>query len=78
MLQNGVYMLSPDLAVRGKSLKRQKLRAKFHNLPFAMEEIKTRAPREEREYNDLERSFEDKIIRDHHIDEFIEDLKNKQ
>lgn len=78
MIQNGVYMLNPDLILKGGSLKRQMLKAKFKGIPFETDEKKTMEPKEERDYNDLIRAREDKTIRDHHLDEFIEDLKNKQ
>lgn len=74
MLLDGVYMVNPSLIIKGKSLKRQKLNATFSGQKFEkIDEPKTRVSKEERDYSDLTRAREDKMI----LEQQHKDLKEK-
>lgn len=76
MLLDGVYMVNPSLIVKGKSLKRQKLNATFSGQKFKkIDEPKTRVSKEEKDYSDLTRAREDKIVLNHKHEEFKEKIK---
>jgi len=62
MLQDGVYMINPDLILKGNSSKRQKLRATFFDLKYENTYNKTKASKEEEEFSNLQRAFEDREL----------------
>lgn len=60
MLQDGVYMINPDLILKGKSAKRQRLQAIFYDLTYKQKTIKTRASKEEADFSNLKKAYEEK------------------
>lgn len=77
MLQNGIYMINPDLIIRGKSIKRQIVRAKFYNEDLDIDLPKSKLSKREKEHNDLTRAFEDKFIHEARNEAQIEDIKKR-
>lgn len=62
MLQDGVYMINPDLILKGNSAKRQKLRADYFGLKYENSNNKNKVSKEEADFINMKRAYEEQDL----------------
>jgi DNA-binding transcriptional regulator YhcF (GntR family) len=78
MLQNGIYMVNPDLIIRGGSTKRQIVKAKFEGkTPPDKIMSKTKISKKDRELAAIEKAYDEKTLNEARLEMQIEEAREK-
>lgn len=78
MLQNGVYMINPDLIIRGGSTKRQIVKAKFEGRTPPKQNLpKTKVSKQDREFAATEKAYDEKTLNEARLEMQIEEAREK-
>jgi hypothetical protein len=78
MLQNGIYMVNPDLIIRGGSTKRQIVKRKFEGKTPAKQNLpKTKVSKQDRELAAIEEAYTEKTLNEARLEMQIEEAREK-
>jgi len=77
-LRNGVYMINPDLIIRGGSTVRQIVKAKFEGKTPAKKILpKTKVSKQDREFAATEKAYDEKTLNEARLEMQIEEAREK-